>query len=492
MTKVFLGLVPMILAVSLGLASLTSGEEFFTSEAVDRVAISYDDVAAEEWTSFTPDIPFKEGDELVFSGEDAFTSEVTIPFSEEVEPSQFGEPSLFAAEVSPVEEPAQDGGFSDQVITPVTVPIVEPDPGYVVVYTIVSPSMDGFSNLDALLSPAQQEGAYQLTVQSVKKEETQGKEKSKDKFSADVDFSKREEAVAFLREKMVNREPEVSFSYKVKGKPQEMETVLSFAQVVLLKAMEHTGKGKEGDYLLWNYKESNWVASYEYDGKATTYTYTYQFHFFTTKEEEELVDLRLEEVYKELHLSSLSDYEKVRVIYDYVLDHTEYDVEHLKDAAYTKKFTAYAALLDHKAVCQGYGNLLYRMLLDNGIDCRCIPGMGKTPQGTDGHLWNIIALDGKYYNADVTWDDQEVRSYQYFLREEDFFAEEHFRDAEFMTKAFGKSYPIGESAYAPGREIVVEETTEGFIEAFTEGYTEETTEEVKKAALEGEIQFQVG
>ena len=56
--------------------------------------------------------------------------------------------------------------------------------------------------------------------------------------------------------------------------------------------------------------------------------------------------------------------------------------------------------MNKTAVCQGYAGLLYRLCLEMGISCRMITGTGNG----GAHAWNIVALDGKYYNADSTWD----------------------------------------------------------------------------------------
>lgn len=384
-----------------------------------------------------------------------FGGEALVSSGEEFSPGDDGFSSEAPAVWGNGDAQVLSEDFSSQAV-PV---MAEPAPGYVVVVTVVSrpaePSEPGANLGPALLGLSGT--PVQLSVESLP--EAQIKEEKAEKIPF---FSKRQEVVSYLREQMVKRSPEAAFSLRVKGKPEEMEKVLSFGQDVLKEAMEHTGEGREGDYLLWNYKESSWVAKAQYDGKITTYTVSYTLEYFTTEEEEKRVDELLAKVYAELDLSGLSDYEKVKAIYDYVLDHTQYDEANLHREDYTKKFTAYAALVDHQAVCQGYGSLLYRMLLDNGIDCRCIPGTGKTPEGMDGHLWNILRLGEEYYCVDVTWDDQPVRIYRYFLKEEDFFEEEHFPDGAYLTKTFLKEYPLAQSSYDAGEEPVREESGEVF------------------------------
>ena len=59
------------------------------------------------------------------------------------------------------------------------------------------------------------------------------------------------------------------------------------------------------------------------------------------------------------------------------------------------KYTAYAAMINKTAVCQGYASLLYRLLLECGVDCRVVTGYGNGGR----HAWNIVEVDGKYYNV---------------------------------------------------------------------------------------------
>lgn len=101
----------------------------------------------------------------------------------------------------------------------------------------------------------------------------------------------------------------------------------------------------------------------------------------------------------------MSDLEKAVVLHDYLALHCEYDKENFdKEQEGTGKipdasYTAYGALVNRTAVCEGYA-LAYKYLLNKwGIDCLMVSS------GTMNHVWNLVKLDGKYYQTDVTWDD---------------------------------------------------------------------------------------
>ena len=58
------------------------------------------------------------------------------------------------------------------------------------------------------------------------------------------------------------------------------------------------------------------------------------------------------------------------------------------------------------------------------------------------HAWNIVKLDGAYYNFDITWDKQSEEK-NYLLKCDSSF-ESHIRDERFSTAEFYENYPMAE------------------------------------------------
>lgn len=69
--------------------------------------------------------------------------------------------------------------------------------------------------------------------------------------------------------------------------------------------------------------------------------------------------------------------------------------------------TAYGALVEKKAVCDGYARAFAILCKKAGIPCLIARGYSNNPETgkQEGHAWNVVKLDGEYYHVDVTWDD---------------------------------------------------------------------------------------
>ena len=75
-------------------------------------------------------------------------------------------------------------------------------------------------------------------------------------------------------------------------------------------------------------------------------------------------------------------------------------------------WTAYGALVNGEAVCEGYARAYQLLLYEFGINNTLVTG---TANGA-GHMWNIVNINGANYHVDVTWDDSaaSIPSHAYF------------------------------------------------------------------------------
>ena len=91
------------------------------------------------------------------------------------------------------------------------------------------------------------------------------------------------------------------------------------------------------------------------------------------------------------------DYEKVRIVYTYVIDHTQYqtgeDDQSIAGVFWKKS-----------AVCAGYAGAVQYLL--ERLDIPCIYVDGSIKGSTEGHAWDIVKIGQEYYYVDATNGDQ--------------------------------------------------------------------------------------
>ena len=252
-----------------------------------------------------------------------------------------------------------------------------------------------------------------------------------------------EEAGNALREEMKKRNTTVELKYKTSEAIEDG----SIASAIATEACKHTKVPTEGDYLTKQMEGYAASLSWYSTGGTNYLTITYTITYYTTAEQETEMDAAVETVMQDLNLEGAEDEQKVQKIYDYICKNVEYDYTNLENESYKLKYTAYAALVNKTSVCQGYANLLYRMLLEAGIDSRIVTGV-STENG-ERHAWNIVKLEDKYYYLDATWDAPIAvnnGTYEYFLRGTADF-KKHALDTEYETDEFKQEYSISESMY---------------------------------------------
>ena len=93
--------------------------------------------------------------------------------------------------------------------------------------------------------------------------------------------------------------------------------------------------------------------------------------------------------------SGADSYGTVKAVYEYLILSTEYSLESPDNQNICSVF------LDKKSVCNGYAKAAQYLLNRCGIPCIIVNG---TALG-DAHAWNIVEINGQYYQMDATWGD---------------------------------------------------------------------------------------
>ncbi len=251
-----------------------------------------------------------------------------------------------------------------------------------------------------------------------------------------------DKAATTLRDAMEARKASVELHVKY-----ESTDYNELIEKIFIKAFEHTGTPTEGDSLQWQYAGWSGQVSYEFNDSTdmVEHDFVIDIEYYTTAAQEKELTNAVDDLLDDLNVSKKSDYQKVCAVYDYICDNITYDYENLEDDSYTLKFSAYAALINKTAVCQGYALLFYRLMLELDVDARLIAGDGGGP-----HAWNIVKLDDVYYNLDSTWDAG-VSDYQFFLLNTENFVD-HARYLDYMTTQFHTDYPMSATDYVDGVE----------------------------------------
>lgn len=109
-------------------------------------------------------------------------------------------------------------------------------------------------------------------------------------------------------------------------------------------------------------------------------------------------------IIKDIIDEDMTDLDKEKVIYGYLIDNIEYDHQYYKYGIPTRENPGgiYGALIHGWAICDGYAHAMKVLGRLAGLDCIYISGDITC---REGHAWNMINLDGTYYHLDATWDD---------------------------------------------------------------------------------------
>ncbi len=120
------------------------------------------------------------------------------------------------------------------------------------------------------------------------------------------------------------------------------------------------------------------------------------YNSLTSKSYEEKFQKGAKDLIRNLGISSsMSDYQKAKLIHDALILKTQYTESE-------NSHSAYGALIEGKAVCEGYTFAYSYLLSLVGIQSHGVFGSSRG----EGHVWNLVRLDGEYCYTDITWDDQ--------------------------------------------------------------------------------------
>ena len=251
-----------------------------------------------------------------------------------------------------------------------------------------------------------------------------------------------QEAILVLRDNMVNRVTEFSVDVKSNVNPENFAS-LKDKIITSATSEEYYSEPSTGDYLYWSNRGVAVDGSVELGDGYYIYHLVFKPRYFTTAKQEKEFENKVDSIISRYKLTSKSTYEQIDFIYDYLYKNVSYDEANKLNQQYYLKHSAYAALINGKAVCQGYASTFYYFCKKLNIDCRIV--------ANEEHGWNIVKLGNKYYNIDATLEgtaSKKVRKNEYFLKgSKDFPKRLHSKKQVYDNSDFNKKYPIADYGY---------------------------------------------
>lgn len=113
----------------------------------------------------------------------------------------------------------------------------------------------------------------------------------------------------------------------------------------------------------------------------------------TLKTKQELFDSKVDEYISKID-DSMTDFQKAVILHDELVINCHY-----VDDTDSKYISAYDAIVEEEANCQGYSEAYAYLLSLVGVKTEIVESSAMY------HIWNKVCIDGVYYNVDLTWDD---------------------------------------------------------------------------------------
>lgn len=156
-----------------------------------------------------------------------------------------------------------------------------------------------------------------------------------------------------------------------------------------------------------NYWHPRQVVILERTSDSLTPMVAFALNYQTIDPGEQLVQQRVAEIVDTLIAPGMHPHQQVRVLHDWVVLNTAYDMS-------LTRYGADDILRYGTAVCNGYGLLLEALLTEAGFNALFVTGTIRPAYRSDTggatlldgeHAWNMVQLDGQWYHLDATWDD---------------------------------------------------------------------------------------
>lgn len=190
-----------------------------------------------------------------------------------------------------------------------------------------------------------------------------------------------------------------------------------------------TGNDVKQAYWAFDYENPQffWLANgFSYtktsNGKVVSVEANFSRSDSEAKRLQELLDQSVNKIISEA-MAQDNLFDRVKVLHDAIVEMTTYTIN-----GNVAKSEADGPLIYGIGLCEGYSKAFMYLCQSVGIECICVAGYANEP-----HMWNMVKLDGEWYNIDVTWDDP--LKYDYFCIPTSKIKEDHTFDNLFPVPA---------------------------------------------------------
>lgn len=209
---------------------------------------------------------------------------------------------------------------------------------------------------------------------------------------------------------------------KIKGSDHDFYLIL----YQICKAADTDTSSDDGDYLYGVISNVNARISHNK-------LYLYGIEYFETLSQTKKVNDKIKRIYDDLALASQNNYQKIRSIYRYVINHVSYEQRADTSAKISTYYSAYGGLFKKKTVCNGYALIIYKLLTYCNIKSQFISGSVTEAGNSYLHAWNSVKYGGSWRYLDACWDDADLYGdqhiyYDYFLLSSKKISKDHKKD----------------------------------------------------------------
>lgn len=157
--------------------------------------------------------------------------------------------------------------------------------------------------------------------------------------------------------------------------------------------------------VLNDHPEIFYVSGYQIQqGKDTYLSGTYLYSKEEIESRQKKIDEYVAKCLSQIP-SNADDYGKVKYIYEYIVENTEYQPQQYEDQNVCSVF------ISGKSVCTGYSKATQYLLNCLGINTILVTGFADTGVNTqissgsngENHAWNEVCINGNWYCVDTTW-----------------------------------------------------------------------------------------